>query len=142
MQVIQCWSNTEANKTHLHCFLLTNLLELVTDLTHNTEENSEHPQSHPYNTPAVTQFWHPRKMHIRAKKNPREKKPKRELRTRGDDVHVQLAHHTLKSLPRPIPCQQTLASKGVGREKTDSYKSLILGQAQSAVALIPPPTLP
>lgn len=108
----QCWSNTEANKTCLHCFLLTNLLELVTDLTHNTEENSEHPQSHPYTNTAVTQFWHPRKMHITAKKKKKsegKKKPKRELRTRGDDVHVQLAHHTLKSLPRPIPDQQTLS---------------------------------
>lgn len=68
MQILQCWANTEASKTRLPCFQLSNLLQLVTDLTHRTEESNEHPRSHPWNTPAVTQSWHPRKMVLKLKK--------------------------------------------------------------------------
>lgn len=131
MQSLQS-GQTQASKTCLHCF------QEVTDLTRSTEESNEHPRSHPWNPPAVTQSWHPRKMVLKLKKI-RGEKTRRELRTRGDDVCSQLAHHPRNPFQAPLLAGKLgLASKRVGRGKIDSYNSLLSGHAQSAAAPISP----
>lgn len=70
-----------------------------------------------YNTPNVTQSWHPSKMHMRAEEV-QQRGQARGLRARGDaDVQTQLVHHTLRSLPSPslLACKLCLASNRGGR---------------------------